>query len=56
MVMLWEHLKSFWWFEHKGNRTWLWTPILLKKNLPFLCLVYWDSIQVQDCYRTTEKE
>ena len=38
MVMLWEHLKSFWWFEHKGNRTWLWTPILLKKTYLFSVL------------------
>ena len=38
MVMLWEHLKSFWWFEHKGNRMWLWTPILLKKTYLFSVL------------------
>lgn len=57
MVMLWEHFKSFWWFEHKANDMALDLYSALKnKSVSILCLAYWGSIQAQDCYGTTKKK
>lgn len=56
MVKPGGHIKPFWWCEHEAHKVWLWTPILLKESLSFLCVVYWGSLQFCNCYRMNQKE